>query len=71
MSLFPFTSPIVMVMRLTNSSVPFWQLILALTLLFLTAYLALRSASSMFLAANLFSGQPFSLRRYFAAMFEK
>ncbi len=68
LSLFPLTSPVVMIMRLTNSTVPFWQLILSFCLLVASAGLALRSAAAMFHAHNLLSGQPFSLRRYFTAL---
>lgn len=68
LSIFPLTSPVVMVMRLTDSMVPLWQLILSLFLLFVTAYYTLRAAANMFHAQNLLSGQPFSLRRYLGAL---
>jgi hypothetical protein len=57
-----------MVMRMTDSSVPLWQLLLSAGLTFLTAYLVLRAASAMFQAQNLLSGQSFSVQRYFRAM---
>ncbi len=68
LSFFPLTSPIVMVMRVTASIVPLWQLLLSTLLLFGTAYFALRAVANMFQAQNLLSGQPFSLRRYLGAM---
>jgi ABC-2 type transport system permease protein len=68
LSIFPLTSPVVMVMRLTNGVVSFWELILSIGLLFVTAYYALNAAAAMFHAMNLLSGQPFSLRRYFGAL---
>ena len=68
LSIFPLTSPVVMVMRLTNGAVPLWQLLLSILLLFVTAYYALHSVAAMFHAQNLLSGQPFSLRRYFGAL---
>ena len=68
LSLFPFTSPVVMVMRLTDSIVPVWQLLVSLGLLFGSAYFMQRSAAAMFHAQNLLSGQPFSVRRYVRAM---
>jgi len=68
LSVFPLTSPLVMVMRLTNRAVPLWQLMLSILLLFVTAYYALHSVAAMFHAQNLLSGQPFSLRRYFGAL---
>lgn len=68
LSFFPMTSPVVMVMRLTDNLVPLWHLLLSVGLLFVTAYLALRAAAAMFHAQNLLSGQPFSVRRYLRAM---
>ena len=68
LSIFPLTSPVVMVMRLTAGSVPLWQLLLTLGLLCLTAYYALNMVAAMFHAQNLLSGQPFSVRRYLRAM---
>jgi len=68
LSLFPLTSPVVMVMRLTNNQVPIWQPALAVGLLFITGYFALRAVAAMFHAQNLLSGQPFSIRRYVGAL---
>ncbi len=68
LSLFPLTSPVVMVMRLTDSVVPLWQLLLSVGLTYLTAYLVLRAVAAMFHAQNLLSGQPFSLKRYLQAL---
>jgi ABC-2 type transport system permease protein len=68
LSIFPFTSPVVMIMRLTDGYVPLWHLILSIGLLYLSAYFALRIVSAMFRAQNLLSGQPFSLTRYFQVL---
>jgi ABC-2 type transport system permease protein len=68
LSLFPFTAPVIMVMRLTDGTVPVWQLLLSAGLLFATAYAVLNAVSAMFHAQNLLSGQPFSVRRYLRAM---
>jgi len=70
-SFFPLTSPVVMMMRITNSSVPLWQLFLSGLLLFGLAFYLLRAAAALFHAQTLLSGQPFSLRRYFGVMFAK
>lgn len=70
LSLFPLTAPVVMVMRLANGIVPFWQLLLSAALTYLTAYFTLRVAAAMFHAQNLLSGQPFSMRRYLAAFID-
>ncbi len=68
LSIFPLTSPVVMVMRLTDGLVPLWQLVLSVGLLFVTAYFALQMVAAMFHAQNLLSGQPFSVKRYLRAM---
>jgi ABC-2 type transport system permease protein len=64
LSIFPLTAPVVMIMRLSDSVVPLWQLLLSVGLTCAAAYLTLRAVSAMFHAQNLLSGQPFSLRRY-------
>ncbi len=68
LSIFPLTSPVVMVMRLTDGIVPLWQLLLSTVLLFVAAYFVLQMVATMFHAQNLLSGQPFSVRRYFRAL---
>jgi len=71
LSFFPLTSPIVMVMRLTNSVVPLWQLLLSAGLLIAANYLIIRATAFMFQAQNLLSGQPFSIKRYFQIMLKR
>ena len=71
LSFFPLTSPIVMVMRLTDGFVPFWHLLLSAVLLFATSILIIRVTATMFHAQNLLSGQPFSAKRYFQAMLNR
>ena len=68
LSFFPMTSPVVMVMRLTDNPVPLWHLLLSVGLLFVSAYLALQASAAMFHAQNLLSGQRFSVGRYLRAM---
>jgi len=68
LGIFPLTSPVVMVMRLTDTAVPLWQVLLSAVLLFASAYYALSVAAAMFQAQNLLSGQSFSVRRYFKAL---
>lgn len=68
LSIFPFTSPVVMIMRQTNNVVPLWQSLSSVLLLFVTAYFTLHAAAAMFHTQNLLSGQQFSAKRYFAAM---
>jgi ABC-2 type transport system permease protein len=68
LSIFPFTSPVVMIMRQTNSVVPLWQSLPSVLLLFITAYFTLRAVAAMFHTQNLLSGQSFSLKRYLGAL---
>lgn len=65
LSLFPLTSPVTMMTRLSATQVPLWQPILATVLLMGTIYLAIRAVAGMFRAQNLLSGQPFKLGRFF------
>ncbi len=68
LSLFPFTSPIAMMTRLTVGGVPFWQPLLACGLLGVTVVVIIRMVARMFHAQTLLSGQPFSAGRYFRAL---
>jgi ABC-type Na+ efflux pump permease subunit len=49
LSFFPFTSPVVMVMRLTDNSVHLWQVCISAILLYLIAGFALRMVATMFI----------------------
>ena len=68
LSLFPLTSPVTMMTRLASGSVPFWQIILSLLLIFAFAYLVIRSVSNLFRAQTLLSGQEFKLKYFFNAL---
>lgn len=68
LSLFPLTAPVVMIMRLTDGSVPLWQLLLSAGLMVCTAYAIVRAVAAMFRAQYLLSGQSFSVKRYFGAL---
>ena len=68
LSIFPLTAPVLMMMRLTDGSVPLWQLLLTAALMLGTAYLIIRAVAAMFHAQNLLSGQPFSPRRFLRAL---
>jgi ABC-2 type transport system permease protein len=68
LSFFPLTSPVVMIMRLTDGYVPFWQLLVSAILLYAGAYLIFRSVAAMFHAQNLLSGQSYSLKKYLFAL---
>lgn len=71
LSFFPLTAPIVMVMRLTNSLVPLWQLLLSTGLILATNVLINRATASMFQAQYMLSGQPFTVKRYFQLLLNR
>jgi ABC-2 type transport system permease protein len=68
MSLFPLTSPLVMIVRITISDVPVWQLVVCVALLVVTVVLVVMAVERMFRAQTLISGQPFSARKYLQAL---
>jgi ABC-2 type transport system permease protein len=68
LSLFPLTAPVAMMTRLATGSVPWWQPVVSAVLLAATAFLIVRAVAGMFRAQTLLSGQPFSTRRFFAAL---
>jgi ABC-2 type transport system permease protein len=71
MSLFPFSSPSVMVTRLAFGPVPAWQLIASLVLLAATAYLFLALAGRFFQEGNLLSEEPFRWSRMLRGLKKK
>jgi ABC-2 type transport system permease protein len=64
LSLFPLTSPVAMMARMTATHVPVWQPVLAAALQLLTSILIVRAVARLFRAQTLLSGQPFSLKTY-------
>jgi ABC-2 type transport system permease protein len=71
LSLFPFTSPVSMMTRLSAGNVPFWQILLAIILLLVSAYWIVRSVSSFFRAQYLLSGKEFKIKYFIDAMLGK
>jgi ABC-2 type transport system permease protein len=71
LSLIPFTSPVVMMTRLSSGGVPWWQPPLAAVLLVLTIVLVVRAVAGMFRAQTILSGQPFNIRRFLLALIGK
>jgi ABC-2 type transport system permease protein len=71
LSLFPFTAPVTMPMRLAIGGVPLWQTILSVLLLAGTSVLIVRSAAGIFRSQNLLSGQTFKLGLFFKAFIGK
>ncbi len=68
LSLFPLTSPITMMARLSSANVPWWQLAISIFLLVATAYLLIRAVAGMFRAQRLLSGQAFNLKLFLNAL---
>jgi ABC-2 type transport system permease protein len=68
LSLFPLTSPVGMITRMSATEVPFWQGLLAAVLQLLAAVFIIRLVARLFRAQHLLSGQAFELKRYYLAM---
>ena len=68
LSLFPYSAPVAMLMRMTASSVPAWQLALSLGLLGLATLGTIWLMSRLFRAQTLLSGEPLSVRRFLQAL---
>ena len=63
-SLFPLTSPISMISRMSAASIPAWQLAVSVTLLLLAILYTMRIVSRMFRAQALLSGKPFKVKTF-------
>ena len=70
-SMFPFTAPVAMMLRLSATTVPWWQTAIAAGLLMVTAFFIIRAVAGMFRAQALLSGQQFSVKLYIRALFGK
>jgi len=70
-SMIPFTAPITMMTRLSAGSVPIWQSLLSLVLIFTTTYFIIRSVAGFFKATNLLSGAAFNFKRFIRAFASK
>ena len=67
-SLFPLTSPFVIIRRLVVGGMPAWQPVLAAIFIGAAIPLAVLTTSRLFRAQNLLSGQRFSVKRYLRAL---
>ena len=68
LSMFPLTSPVSMMTRLSATQVPLWQILTSLALVIITAYLVIRAVAGLFRAQNLLTGQKFTLGKMIQAM---
>ncbi|MFW5940563.1 MAG: ABC transporter permease [Chloroflexota bacterium] len=68
LSLFPFSAPIAMLMRLASATVPMWQVAVSLLLLAITAAFMIWLMSRLFHVQTLLSGESFSVGRFWRAL---
>ncbi|MGB0386129.1 MAG: ABC transporter permease [Ardenticatenaceae bacterium] len=68
LSLIPFTSPLTMIVRLSQGGVPLWQIAASILTISLTIPLLLIGVARLFQAQSLLSSDDFSLRRAFAIL---
>lgn len=68
LSLFPLTAPVAMMARLAATGVPFWQPLVGLILLVMTAYLTVAATARLFRAQTLLSGATLTPRRIWSAL---
>lgn len=69
MTVFPFTSPVVMLTRLSVGAVPVWQLIACIALLVGTVVIVIRGVSNLFSSQYLLSGQKMDVRLFLRTVF--
>ncbi len=68
LSIFPYSSPVAMLLRLTSAAVPSWQIAASLGLLALAVVGTLLLMAQLFRAQTLLSGEPLSLGRFWSAL---
>ena len=68
LSLFPYSAPVAMLMRMTATSVPAWQLAVSLGLLVLATVGTIWLMARLFRAQTLLSGESLSLQRFWSAL---
>ena len=68
LSIFPFTSPVTMMTRLSATAVPIWQILISLALLALTAWVFVRASARLFKTQNLLTGQSVNVFGFIKAL---
>lgn len=68
LSMFPYSAPLAMIMRVLVIRVPAWQMALSLALMALACVLTVRLMARLFRAQVLLSGEPLSVARLMAAL---
>ncbi len=71
LSLFPLTSPVAMMTRLTATAVPLWQPVLTVMLLIGFVFFILRATAGIFRAQNLLTGKTLNLKVFALALIGK
>ena len=69
MTLFPFTSPVVMLTRLSVGPVPVWQLIASIGLLIGAVIIVIRGVANLFSSQYLLSGQKMNIGVFLRTVF--
>ena len=70
-SMFPLTSPISMISRMSAATIPLWQLFTAVILLLVSIVLVTKAVVRIFRAQALLSGKPFRVKAFLQAFFIK
>lgn len=70
LSIFPLTSPVMMIARMSVTAVPVWQITLSIGLLILTTIYVTKAIFRLFRAQTLLSGKPFKITDYFQAIIQ-
>jgi ABC-2 type transport system permease protein len=68
LSLFPYSAPVAMLMRMTSAVVPAWQLVVSLGLLAAATVGTIWLMARLFRAQTLLSGESLSVDRFWAAL---
>jgi len=68
LSIFPFTSPVTMMTRLSATAVPTWQILISLALLVVTAWVFVRASAKLFKTQNLLTGQSVNVFGFIKAL---
>jgi ABC-2 type transport system permease protein len=71
LSLFPLTAPVAMITRMSITDVPVWQALISVALMVGAVVVIIRLMARLFRAQILLSGQPVSVRRYYATILGK
>ena len=69
MSLFPLTSPVVMMTRISIGQVPLWQILLSIVILILFVILVIRAVANLFSSQTLLSGDKFNVQTFLKTLF--